>query len=204
MEKRGDGIAGGVLIVAALATVLAMTHHPSSAHASGMGRFVHGAMIAVVGATGYGFAHLALRRGLDRPAVLAGLIAYMIGVFGNIGAATINGFVVTALAARGADRSDLFLLAWESNQALAQLGVAATGIAFLLWSLGWVAQRGWAARGLGALGVAAGTAPIVLLAGGALRMNLAGAILVYGVHALWIALVGLYLWSGRFAKDASL
>ncbi|MES2443039.1 MAG: hypothetical protein V4574_09430 [Pseudomonadota bacterium] len=201
---RNDSIAGAVLILASLASVLMMAHHPSNAHDLALGQFVHGAMIAIVGATALGLVHFAWRLGLDRFDVLAGLIAYGIALSGHIGAATINGFVVTSLVARGAGDPAVFAFAWEANQALARLGVVASGVAFVLWSLGLIRQQGWAGRALGALGIVAGVAPMVLLGAGMMRMNLHGAILIYGGQAAWIALAGLYLWSGRLAKELSL
>jgi hypothetical protein len=137
----------------------------------------------------------------DRVAAVAGLVAYGIAMFGHIGAATINGFVVTGLIEHGVANRDLFLLVWEANQALARLGVIASGAAFLIWSIDFVRRPGWASRGLGAIGIIGGGAPMALLWSGMLSMNLAGAILIYGIQAVWIALAGLYLWSGRFAAD---
>jgi len=201
MGLNNDRITGAALILAAGLSVLMMAHHPSSAHDAALGQFVHGALIGLIAVTAWGFAHMALRRGLDRPTVLAGLVAYATGVAATIGAATINGFVVTALAARGDIGRDVFLLAWESNQALARLGVVAMGAGFALWSIGWVRQDGWPARALGALGIAAGVVPIVLLLTGTLGMNLAGAILIYAMQSAWIALAGFYLWSGMFTRD---
>ncbi|HEV2816807.1 MAG TPA: hypothetical protein VGW40_06255 [Allosphingosinicella sp.] len=130
MSQSWDRIAGGALIGAALSSVLAMAHHPTSAHAGALGPIVHGTMIVLLAATAFGFAHFALRRGAGRPAILAGLVAYALSVVVTIGAATINGFIVTALAARGVTNHDLFLFAWEANQALARLGVYATAAAF--------------------------------------------------------------------------
>jgi hypothetical protein len=196
-----DRIAGGALMLAALGIAVMMGHHPSSFHAIALARFVHGAMIALIGVTTYGFAHLALRMGVEKPAALAGLVACGIGALGGIGAGTINGFLVTGLVVRGVTDHNLLLFAWEGNQALAHIGVIASGTAFLLWSSDFVRRPGWAARGLGALGILAGTLPMLLLWSGMLGMNLAGAILIYGIHAAWIALAGLYLWSGRFAAD---
>ncbi|MDF7777750.1 hypothetical protein P1X14_21015 [Sphingomonas sp. AOB5] len=198
---NGDRIAGGVLVLAALGIVVMMGHHPSSSHAVALGRFVHGALIALIGATLFGFVHLARGIGLDRPLALAGLVAYAIGAFGGIGAGTINGFVMTGLYEHGITNRELRLFAWEANQALAQLGVAASGAAFLLWSIEICRYPGWAARGLATLGILGAVVPLVFLWSGLLSMNLSGAILVYGAHAAWIALAGLYLWSGRFAAD---
>jgi len=186
-----DRTAGGVLIGAAAASVLAMAHHPTSAHAAGMGAAVHGAMIALLAAMAFGFAHFALRRGVRRPAVLAGLVAYGFSLVFHAGAATINGFVVPALAARGpsAVGHDVLLFAWEANQALAGLGVYATGAAFAAWGADLL--RG--SRLLGLAGIAAGAVPAALVAAGVLEMNVAGAFAVYAAHAAWAALLGVHL-----------
>ena len=196
---RRDRIGGAALIAGAAGTVLAMAHHPSHADAP-LGGLVHGAMIALLGALAFGFLRFAIARGPARPAILAGLIAYAASLFAHLGAATINGFVVPALAARGAAGEpvahDLFVLAWEANQALARLGVAATGAAYLFWSADLLRRPGGWARLIGALGLIAGAVPAILLLGGWLRMDVAGAFLVYAAHAAWAAAVGLYLWRG--------
>ena len=192
----GDRIAGAALIAGAAGSVLAMAHHPTGAHGGPLGPIVHGAMILLLGAMAFGFLTFCLRRGPARPAILAGLLAYGVSLFAHVGAATINGFVVPALAARGAGAvdHDIFLLAWESNQALARLGVAATGLAFIFWSVDFLRRPGVEPRLIGALGLLAGAVPIALLAAGAIRMDVAGAFIVYAAHAAWAALVGLHLW----------
>lgn len=197
-EGGGDRIAGLLLIGAAAASLIAMAHHPSGAHAGAMAGLVHGAMMLVLAAMAFGFAHFARRRGLERPAVLAGLVAYAISAGAHLGAAAINGFVVPALALRGAGAvgHDVFLLAWEANQALARLGVFASGAAFLLWSLDWLRRPGLEFRLIGLAGLAAGAVPAGLLAAGAIRMDVAGAFLVYAAHGAWSALVGLHLLRG--------
>ncbi len=194
--EKTDRIAGAALIASAAAIVLAMAHHPSGAHGGGgLAGFVHGAMITLLALQAFGFAHFAGRRGLGRPPILAGLVAYGISLFDHVGAATINGFVVPALAGRGqgAVSHDIFLLAWEANQALARIGVFATGAAFLLWSLDLLRDRLPWSRLVGVAGLAAGLVPAALLATGTLRMNVGGAMLVYAVHVAWAALVGLML-----------
>ncbi|MCW3846078.1 hypothetical protein OF829_02435 [Sphingomonas sp. LB-2] len=203
MGGKNDRIAGGILVAASLASVLMMTHHPSDAHDYAMGQFVHGAMITIVGAMTLGLIQFARVLGLDRLTVLAGLIAYGIALFGDVGAAVIDGFVVTNLVARGVEDRDVFALAWEANQALARLGVVATGVAFMLWSIRPVTRGGWAGKAIGALGIVAGLAPMVLLGTGLMNMHLHGAILIYGGQAAWMALAGLYLWSGRMRAEVS-
>lgn len=201
--EANDRVAGGLLAVASLVSMLVMAHHPSDAHQLATGQLVHGAMIAIVGLTALGLVQFARRLGLDRLTVLAGLIAYGIGVFGDIGAATINGFVVTNLVAHRVDDHAMYALAWEANQALARLGVVATGVGFVLWSVALVTRTGLPGRVLGGLGIVAGVVPAVLLMSGLMTMHLHGAILIYGGQALWMALAGLYLWSGRPAAEQS-
>lgn len=199
-----DRMAGGILAVASLASMLVMSHHPSDPHQLVLGQAVHAAMITIVAFTALGLVHFARRLGLDRLTVLAGLIAYGIAVFGHVGAGTINGFIVTNLVAHGETDHAIFALAWEANQALARLGVVASGVGFVLWSLSLLRRAGLFGRGLAVLGIAAGVVPAALLISGTMTMHLHGAILIYAIQALWMLLAGLYLWSGRLAKELSL
>jgi hypothetical protein len=198
-----DRTAGGALALASAGVVLAMAHHPTGLH-SGLGQLVHGTMLVLLGVTAYGLFHFALRQGIARPAVLAGAVAYAIGTMCNVGAATISGFAAPAMAAHAGIDHQLFIVTWELNQALAKVAVAATGAAFLLWSLGLFGRSGWMAKTIAVLGVAAGVAPVLLLGFGALRMNVAGAMIVYAMQAGWMFLIGVYLFSGRFEADRAL
>ena len=194
-ERNDDRAAGAALVAGALGSVLAMAHHPSSAHSGALGPIVHGAMIGLLMLMAWGFLLFQSGHSASRPLPLAGLLAYGVSLFGHIGAATINGFVVPALAARGhgAVSHEIFLLAWEANQALARLGVYMTGLAFAFWSIDLLVRERRIWRLVGLAGLLAGLLPAGLLAAGAIRMDLAGAGLVYAVHAAWAALVGLLL-----------
>lgn len=189
-------LAGFILIAAAALSVLAMGHHPTGAHATGgVGDYVHGTMIMVVCALFFGFTCFAQHRGIMRPAILAGLIAYALSLAAHVGAATINGAIVPALAARGHDAlsHDIAVLCWEANQALARMGVYATGTAFLFWSGDLLLGGRGKDRILAILGLGAGIGPMVALAAGWITMDLAGAFIVYVVHALWASLVGVQM-----------
>jgi hypothetical protein len=190
-----DRIAGGALILGSLLSVFVMAHHPEHVDPNGIVGLVHGAMLTLMGVIAFGFAHFALRRGLARPAILAGLVAYFIGVVADLGAGTTNGFIVPALAAHGPALTsrDVFLLAWEANQALARLGVFATAAAFTLWSIDFLRRPGFEPKAIGGLGLAAGLVPAALLASGATDMHVAGAFLAYAAFALWGTLVGVHL-----------
>ena len=194
-------IGGAALIAAAAGTVLAMAHHPVGAHSGALGPAVHAAMIAFVALTAFGFAAFAAARGPARPKILAGIILYALALFGHVGAATINGFVVPALAGRGPGLidNDIFLLAWEANQALAKLGVIASSLAFLFWSLDFLGRSGAEPRAIGMVGLAAGIAPPAFLLAGVIDMDVAGAFLVYVVQAAWGVCVGLHLVRRRAA-----
>lgn len=184
------------LCLAAAATVLAMAHHPTGAHGmAGGGDFVHGAMMFLLAFIAFGLFHMARRCGLDKPWVLAAVVAYAISLGVHLGAATLNGFVAPALAARGpgAVGHDAFLLVWEANQALARLGVYATGAAFLLWSCEFFRRRQILHRVTAVIGILAGALPAIAIYGGWLAMNVHGAALIYAAHALWVALVGALL-----------
>jgi hypothetical protein len=202
-DRQAGRIAGGALILGALLSVFAMAHHPEHVDPNGIVGLVHGAMIVLMSVTAFGFAHFALRRGLERPAILAGLIAYVIGLVADLGAGTTNGFIVPALATHGADLSshDVFLLAWEANQALAGLGVFATAAAFIFWSIDFLCRPGLEPKAIGALGLLAGLVPAILLATGAINMHVAGAFAVYAAFAGWAALVGLHLIRGGLDRE---
>ncbi len=195
-HESGDLVAGICLAGAAAGTVAAMAYHPSSAHGiDGAVDFVHAGMIVLLAVLFFGFSHFAVRRGIDKPGILAGLVAYGISLAAHIGAATLNGFVVPALAARGADAvsHDIFVLAWEANQALARLGVVATGIAFALWGIDFLTRTGRLNRAIGLAGLVAGVAPAMLLLAGGVAMTVSTAFAIYSVHAVWSVLVGVQL-----------
>lgn len=204
-HRNADRIAGAALIATAASIVLAMAHHPTDVHSGSLGQIVHGAMIVLIAVTAFGFAHFAIRRGLGRPAVLAGLVAYGLCLFGHVGAATINGFIVPAVAARGHDAvgHDILHFAWAANQALAGLGVYANAAAFLLWSWDFLRRPGVETRLIGIAGLAAGAVPAILLATGLIRMDLPGALTAYTAFAAWAALVGVHLLRGRLDAEGN-
>lgn len=184
---------GGVALVAAsIGTVLAMAHHPTGAHGGGLGAIVHGAMILFLALMLFGFAGMTLWRGATKPLMVAGAIAYAISLIGHLTAGMINGFVVPAIAARGVGpvSHDSFVLAWETNQAFARLGVLATSAAYVLWSIDLLTDGDRRLKTISLIGLVAGLAPAALLVGGAIRMNVAGAFLSYAIQAAWAALVG--------------
>jgi hypothetical protein len=201
---EGDKAAGGALVASAAGIVFAMAHHPTRLDQAGAAVTVHSLMLVLLAAMMFGFVHFARRRGLGRPAVLAGLVAYAFAVFANLGAATVNGLIVPALVMRGqgAVSADLLALTWETNQALDAIGVSGTGAAFVLWSVDLLSDRRTPARLLGAAGILVGIVSTALLASGALRMNVTGAFTIYAMEVAWAALVGLFLLRYGAARPA--
>lgn len=198
MQVSTGKTAGVALCVAALRSVLAMSHHPTSAHAGPIGPVVHGGMIVWLSLMAWGFANFALIRGVERPLVSAGLLALGISLAGHIAAGTINGFVVPALAANGPPIShDVLRFAWHSNQAFAKLGMIAGALAFILWSIELLGDRAKATKVVGAAGLAVGALMIALPAAGALMLNVAGAWTLYALQALWALLVGVQMIRGK-------
>jgi hypothetical protein len=194
---------GAALIAASAGTIFAMAHHPTHLGSGPFVQIVHGVLIGLLGLTAFGFATFVGARGLERPAILAGAVAYVVAVFGGLTAATTNGFVVPALAARGdAAGRDLFLLTWEVDQAFATLGVVSAGLAIVFWSLDFLDRGEREPRLIGLFGLLAGAGPGLLLATGASDMRVAGAFFAYSAHALWGVAVGVHLLRGK-ARAAS-
>ena len=198
MQKPVDNrAAGAALVVAAILSALAMAHHPSGAHGTGaLACIVHGAMIALLLLMTFGWTKVALRRCADSDLMIAGLVAYAASAAAHLCAATINGFAVPALAARGAAH-DLFHFAWELNQAFAYLGAYLTSAAFLLWSIDFIAKGPGSVRAIGAVGIAAAIGPAAALASGSIAMNVEGAIIVYAAHAAFTTLAGIQMMRGK-------
>jgi hypothetical protein len=197
-----ERIGGAALIAGGAGIVLGMGHHPTSVADAHLSQWIHGLLIVFLGLTAFGFAAFCTARGPTRPAILAGAVAYAMAMLGHIGAATVNGFAVAVLAARGEPIGrDTMLLAWDINQALAQLGVAAAGVAFLFWSLHLLARKSGESRLLGALGLLLGCGPVVLLLSGVISLNLTGAFFAYAAHAAWGAALGIHLLRGKAAGE---
>jgi hypothetical protein len=193
---RQDKIAGLALISAAAATIFAMGHHPHGLQTPMLGRIVHGALILFLLINTFGLTIFARQQGAARSPVLAGLLCLALAAFGHVGAATINGFVMPALAARDGTGRDVFLLAWEANQALATLGVVATSAAISLWSVDLLSRPCPMRWTVGGFGLAAGIVPPALLLTGLITMNVTGAFICYGVQAAWSVLLGVRLLRG--------
>ena len=185
-----DRIAGVALAGASLLSVVAMAHHPSGASAySGLTQMVHGVMIAVILVSAACFTRFAIRIGLNRFGVLLGLVTYFAGAAANVLAATMNGFVAPAVhGEQGAEA--LLRLCWELNQAFAYGAVYATSASFVLWGLALLRHPERLDRVIAVVSIVAGGVAATLLAMEIVRMNVAGAFIVYATQAGMGVLVG--------------
>jgi len=198
---REEGrIAGIVLLVAAILTIVAMAHHPSGLEPGDrgvgmtLGGFIHAAMIVLLGANLWGLTIFSARQA-SGGWMLAGILAYGISFVGNLIAALVNGFIVPAVAAQvdHAESGDLFILLWQSNQVAAQLGIYAASGAFVFWSVFLLQRKKAADLVVGSLGLVAALYPSVALYTAVITLDVDGAFLAYGVQAAWTGLVGLQM-----------
>ena len=212
--------AGALLIAVSIFEIVAMAHHPSVRAAdtaqaiaqlramSAVATWVHGVLIMLMLVGFFALTEFALRRGLVRPAIRAGLVAYAAGVVAMTGAALVGGFITpgVAMLSTGVSATDLRVtaqlldLCMLFNQALARLGAVAMSVGITAWSLDLVRSAG-AQRVLGVFGMAIGLgsagAPIL----GALQLDVHGMMLVLVLQAIWTTGVGVLLLRKRNAAQ---
>ena len=189
-----------------------MAHHPS-VHAhdlatvlvqlqalSAVSAWVHGVLIALMLIVFFALTEFAWQRGITRPAIRAGLIAYAVGVVAMTGAALVDGFVTprVAMLSPGVSATDLQVtaqllkLCMLFNQALASLGAVAMSVGITAWSVDLMRGAG-AERALGVFGVAIGLGSAGALILGALQLDLHGMMLVLLLQVIWTTGVGVLL-----------
>ncbi|MFN0135844.1 MAG: hypothetical protein ACKVS9_06970 [Phycisphaerae bacterium] len=202
-DPRSAGIT--ILVGAALIVAVIATHPIPHAHAGGgmveairqtahASRVVHAVAIVASCLLLIGFWGLAAALDLRRTVNRAGLVAFALGSLAMIAAALINGFaVVSIVELRGADEPAVFeklhpqlALCRILNQTCTQVGVVASSIALLCWSIT-LLRRGGLDRAIGAFGVLAGVIPAAAMLHGTITMNLHGLAMVVLPLALWSA-----------------
>jgi hypothetical protein len=97
---------------------------------------------------------------------------------------------------QGEPGHDVFLLAWQLNQALAGVGIVATGVAYVAWAI--ALRRDHQLLAIG--GAVAGAIPAALVLAGIIRLDVHGALLAYGLHGLWALAVGVTMFRGQLDK----
>jgi hypothetical protein len=200
-----DGAPAGIAIaIASLMTLVSIAHHPTISKTlkptdaipaivalSGADRMVHAIVIGTMLALLFGFTVYALRRGLHRSAVIAGLIVFTFGIATTIGAALIDGFLIPEIASRSVDataelmnRSAMLLQTCSlAIQVATKAGLVGMSLGIVLWSGDLIFDKGFL-RIAGIVGVLAGIVPAVLtLSGGYLNPH--SLMIVIAIQTLW-------------------
>jgi hypothetical protein len=124
--------------------------------------------------------------------VRGGLVAYQMGTAALVAAALVSGFIVPELVlpyqGRPAEELEALRgvlgLARAANQVCSRMGVLATSLAMVLWSLAILARPGLS-RAVGLLGCVAGAGLVVALLSGHLPMNVHGALAFVLAQTVW-------------------
>ncbi len=209
-----ERVTGAILVAVAALEGVAMAHHPTvGSHdyagglrelgaMAGISGLVHGTLMVMMLVVLHGLIRFALGRGLHRPLIHGGLLAYLVGVLGMLAAALASGFIAPALAlhlqASGATEASgaaVLLLPRLFNQALAEAAVVVLSIGIALWSIDLLRDRGLA-QAAGVLGCVVAILPLAGFASGLLHLNVAGMSAVVLVQALWTAAIGVLLYRG--------
>jgi hypothetical protein len=217
-----SGVVPGIILLAAsLLEILAMAHHPSVATSditlalrqiaefSRHAAIVHGVLLALMLLVLYGLSEFALRRGIARPLIRAGAIAYVFGAIAMMGAALVSGFIVPDVAAltphlSPADlqtNAQLLILCRVLNQSSANFGAVAMCVGIGLWSCDLLFGPS-PQRLVGALGCAVGALPAIALMSGLIRLNVHGMSAVVLAQAIWYVAVAVLLMRGATAPSA--
>jgi hypothetical protein len=208
-SHRRAVIAGAVLAAATVLEILAMAHHPSVHTAdvaeavriisqlAPLGAWVHGTLQALLLIVAYGLSEFVLRRGIERPLIRAGAIAYAAGIIVMIGAAMVSGFIITGLMTLTPHttptdlqiNTQLLVLCRVLNQSCANFGAVAMSAGIALWSLDLLRDAG-APRMIGVLGLLVGVSPALALMFGLMHLDVPGMTAVLVLQAVWNVAVG--------------
>jgi hypothetical protein len=204
IDAPNGKIAGFIIAACAALSIFAVALHPQATARShgdlmtqlvalgAMDRAVHGLLVLFAFALLWGLAVFSIRRGFARPTVLAGFIAYAIGILAWLGAALIDGFITPAVAehyiaaapAAQDAATNLLALCAITIQILTKFGLIAISIGILKWSAGLLPTPGLP-RTVGIIGIVAGLLPpaAVLLANVHLSPHSLAVIVI--VQATW-------------------
>jgi hypothetical protein len=209
-DNRLSGVA---LIAGSVGMIITMSLHPSGhiapAQMESMIRMligVHGLALACVPVLFLGAWGLSRRGGGAGRMDMAGLVVYGFALLMVANAAVADGLVTPNIlrqmvASAGApeaidgwrmvSRYDFFV-----NQGYAQVFVAASPVAIMLWSVAMLRKRNLS-RGLGIYGCVLGLVTLVALFSGYLRLDTHGFGAVVLGQAIWFSVAGTLLWGSE-------
>jgi hypothetical protein len=206
IDTRIPGIS---LVASAILAMAAMAHHPTAGGGGDFAGFarnvermaevnqaVHGTMIVLVAVLTWTLVAFAARRGLHRPLVMAGLVAWAIAAVVMIIPPVFNGFVIVDIARRALaspEAADMLRVTMQTLSSgvgvIVMIGTIGMSIAVFLWSADLARDTG-PARWTGVLGLVAGAGLVIALPAGIGRLDLTGMTLVLVVWAVWFLAVG--------------
>jgi hypothetical protein len=207
---KQNSIAGAALIASVLGFVLTMAFHPTGSDFAGeseaLGRATHravgshGLALVSIPAALFGFLGLSRWLGLRRAPVSAAFILYTISSGALLCAALVSGFVAPDLIRQLSGAGPADRPAWHAllaynfllNQAFAKVGVAAFSGAMIFWSAS-LPRSGALAKTAQVLGIAIGTATVLLLGHGVVRLDVRGFGGIVLSEAAWILPVAILL-----------
>jgi hypothetical protein len=206
IDTRIPGIS---LVASAILAMAAMAHHPTAGGGGDFAGFarnvermaevnqaVHGTMIVLVAVLTWTLVAFAARRGLHRPLVMAGMVAWAIAAVLMIIPPVFNGFVIVDIARRALaspEAADMLRVTMQTLSSgvgmIVMIGTIGMSIAVFLWSADLARDTG-PARWTGVLGLVAGAGLVIALPAGIGRLDLTGMTLVLVVWAVWFLAVG--------------
>lgn len=206
IDTRIPGIS---LVASAILAMAAMAHHPTAGGGGDFAGFarnvermaevnqaVHGTMIVLVAVLTWTLVAFAARRGLHRPLVMAGMVAWAIAAVLMIIPPVFNGFVIVDIARRALaspEAADMLRVTMQTLSSgvgvIVMIGTIGMSIAVFLWSADLARDTG-PARWTGVLGLVAGAGLVIALPTAIGRLDLAGMTLVLVVWAVWFLAVG--------------
>lgn len=205
--KPSGAFAGVILLLASVAAVIFVTHHPTlgstgyetiaqeAVAEAAFNGLIHGALIIFALGYYYALSVFSERLGITHPAIRAAQLAITIATATMVGAALVSGFIVPDTAAHftsvGDDamfRAQLRTLG-AANQVLAKTGTIAYGAAVFFWSVRLIASQG-VARAIGVIGCLAGAALVVGIFSKRLALDVHGITVVLIIIGLWFSAIG--------------
>jgi hypothetical protein len=212
----GQWPAGLAIALGSLLSVVFMAYHPTiqaadpaefveaMAQEARLDGIVHAALIVLMGILLYGFSCLATRLGTSIFTVRAGLVAYAMGTGAMVAAALIDGFLIPDFVRRYQGRPadaleimrHMLTLCSLAIGVCARMGVIATSLAVMLWSLSLIRRPG-VLRVVGTLGCIVGALPVAALLLGYLPMNKHGVLAFVLGQTAWSLALGVQMIRGR-------
>lgn len=212
-----ERIAGLILISASVLLFVMVLHHPQAGghgttewlgsleRVSSLSRAVHGALIVNVILIWLSLTEYSVSR--PRALVRSAWLCFGLGALAMIGAALLNGFVLSALASQAiksgataqAEILHLLPLSWAMNQTLSAFGLLMSSVGMALWALD---QWRAGVKLAGSLGVLAAGAILLAWLTGALRMDVTGMIALVLASSVWYCATGFIMIQHNTLKDA--